>query len=78
MELLQAALLIADDIMDSSQIRRGNPCWYLMPNVGMNAMNDAFMLMSSIFILTQKYFSSDKNYVNMLELIHEVMLKTEV
>ena len=77
-ELLQAALLVADDIMDSSQTRRGNTCWYLMPNVGMTAMNDAFMLVSSIFILLRKYFSSDKCYTNLLELFHEVMFKTEV
>ena len=77
-ELLQAALLIADDIMDSSQTRRGNTCWYLMPNVGMNAMNDAFMLVSSIFVLLRKYFSGQKSYLNILELFHEVMFKTEV
>lgn len=28
-ELLQASFLIADDIMDSSTSRRGQPCWYL-------------------------------------------------
>ena len=77
-ELLQAALLVADDIMDSSQTRRGHRCWYLMPNVGMTAMNDAFMLVSSIFILLRKYFSGDKSYTNILELFHEVMFKTEV
>ena len=77
-ELLQAALLVSDDIMDSSQTRRGNACWYRMPNVGMNALNDAFMLVSSIFILLQKHFSGDKNYIHILELFHEVMFKTEV
>lgn len=64
--------------MDSSQTRRGNTCWYLMPNVGMTAMNDAFMLVSSIFILLRKYFSGDKSYIKLLELFHEVMFKTEV
>ena len=77
-EILQAAFLIADDIMDSSQTRRGSTCWYLMPNVGMTAMNDAFMIVSSIFILLRKYFSCDKNYTNILELFQEVMFKTEV
>ena len=41
-------------------------------------MNDAFMLVSSIFILLRKYFSGDKNYTKILELFHEVMFKTEV
>ena len=41
-------------------------------------MNDAFMLVSSVFILLRKYFSGDKSYTSILELFHEVMFKTEV
>ncbi|KAI4213896.1 MAG: hypothetical protein LQ351_003591 [Letrouitia transgressa] len=77
-ELLQAALLVADDMMDSSKTRRGSPCWYLMPDVGMTAMNDAFMLVSSVFVLLKKYFREDKCYINILEIFHEVMFKTEI
>ena len=28
-EFMQASFLIADDIMDNSLVRRGQPCWYL-------------------------------------------------
>ena len=41
-------------------------------------MNDAFMLVSSIFILLRKYFAGEKSYINILELFHEIMFKTEV
>ncbi|KAI9880857.1 MAG: Farnesyl pyrophosphate synthetase [Pleopsidium flavum] len=77
-ELLQAFFLVSDDIMDSSKTRRGSPCWYLMPNVGMIAINDAFMLESSIYILLRKHFRQEKCYVDLLELFHDVTFKTEL
>ena len=67
-ELLQAFFLVSDDIMDSSKTRRGQPCWYLQPKVGMIAINDAFMLESSIFILLKKYFRSHSAYIDIVEL----------
>ncbi|GAB7360609.1 hypothetical protein MBLNU230_g0489t1 [Neophaeotheca triangularis] len=77
-ELLQAFFLVSDDIMDSSKTRRGNPCWYLMPNVGMIAINDAFMLESSIYLLLKKYFRQEACYVDLMELFHEVTFQTEL
>jgi len=77
-ELLQAFFLVADDIMDDSKTRRGSPCWYRMPNVGMIAINDAFMLESAIYILLKKYFRDDKCYVDLMELFHEVTFQTEL
>ncbi|KJX92137.1 farnesyl pyrophosphate synthetase like protein [Zymoseptoria brevis] len=77
-ELLQAFFLVSDDIMDSSKTRRGNPCWYLMPKVGMIAINDAFMLESSIYVLLKKYFRQEKYYLDVIELFHEVSFQTEL
>jgi farnesyl diphosphate synthase len=77
-ELLQAFFLVSDDIMDSSKTRRGNPCWYLVPKVGMVAINDAFMLEASIYLLLKKHFRQEKSYVDMLELFHEVTFQTEL
>ncbi|KAF2084595.1 ERG20 farnesyl diphosphate synthase [Saccharata proteae CBS 121410] len=77
-ELLQAFFLVSDDIMDSSKTRRGSPCWYLMPEVGMIAINDAFMLEASIFLLLKKYFRQEKCYVDLIELFHEVTFQTEL
>ncbi|KAK5737708.1 Farnesyl pyrophosphate synthetase [Elasticomyces elasticus] len=77
-ELLQAFFLVSDDIMDSSKTRRGQPCWYLAPDVGMIAINDAFMLETSIYILLKKYFKQETYYVDLLELFHEVSFQTEL
>jgi farnesyl diphosphate synthase len=77
-ELLQAFFLVSDDIMDSSITRRGNPCWYRQPHVGMIAINDAFMLESSIYSLLKKYFRSHPSYIDLIELFHEVTFQTEL
>ncbi|KAF1809639.1 ERG20 farnesyl diphosphate synthase [Eremomyces bilateralis CBS 781.70] len=77
-ELLQAFFLVSDDIMDSSKTRRGSPCWYLMPTVGMIAINDAFMLEGTIYMLLKKHFRQEKCYTDLLELFHEVTFQTEL
>ncbi|KAJ8100595.1 isoprenoid synthase domain-containing protein [Lipomyces tetrasporus] len=77
-ELLQAFFLVSDDIMDSSKTRRGQPCWYLVPKVGMIAINDAFMLETSIYVLLKKYFRSEPYYIDLIELFHDVTFQTEL
>lgn len=77
-ELLQAVFLVSDDIMDSSITRRGQPCWYLQPGVGMIAINDSFLLKSGIYLLLKKYFRTHPSYVDLMELFHEVTFQTEL
>ncbi|KAF2816218.1 farnesyl pyrophosphate synthetase [Mytilinidion resinicola] len=77
-ELLQAFFLVSDDIMDSSKTRRGAPCWYRVPEVKMIAINDAFMLEASIYVLLKKHFRQEKSYVDLIELFHEVTFQTEL
>ncbi|KAL0249768.1 hypothetical protein I308_103070 [Cryptococcus tetragattii IND107] len=77
-ELLQAYFLVADDIMDQSVTRRGQPCWYRVPNVGNIAINDAFMLEAAIYYLLKKHFRSQKYYVDLMELFLETTFQTEL
>lgn len=49
-----------------------------MPKVGMIAINDAFMLESSIYLLLKKYFKQEKYYVDVFELFHDVTFQTEL
>ena len=49
-----------------------------MPEVGMIAINDAFMLESSIYILLKRHFRSHPAYIDFLELFHEISFQTEI
>ncbi|PSC75133.1 farnesyl diphosphate synthase [Micractinium conductrix] len=75
-EFLQAYFLVADDIMDSSITRRGQPCWYRQPKVGMVAINDGIILEACIFRILRKHFCSLPSYVHLLDLFHEVTYQT--
>ena len=44
----------------------------------MIAINDAFMLESSIYIILKKHFRSHPAYVDLMELFHEVTFQTEI
>lgn len=77
-ELLQAYFLVADDMMDQSKTRRGQPCWYLVEGVNNIAINDSFMLEGAIYILLKKHFRQDPYYVDLLDLFHEVTFQTEL
>lgn len=77
-ELLQAFFLVSDDMMDGSITRRGKPCWYRQDGVGMIAINDAFMLEMSIYILLKKFFRSHPAYIDIFELFQETTFQTEL
>lgn len=44
----------------------------------MIAINDAFMLESSIYLILKKYFKSHPAYIDLVELFHEVTFQTEL
>jgi farnesyl diphosphate synthase len=75
---LQAFFLVTDDIMDTTITRRGQPCWYRVPGVGMNAINDAITLEATIYYLLKKHFRGMPYYVDLLELFQETAYRTEM
>ncbi|KAM9989439.1 hypothetical protein ACTFIY_005467 [Dictyostelium cf. discoideum] len=84
-EWLQAFFLVADDIMDQSITRRGQPCWYRQANpisnsgtIGSIAINDSFILESCIYILIKKYFRNEPYYADILDIFHETSYQTEL
>jgi len=77
-EWLQAFFLVADDIMDGSHTRRGQPCWYKNEGIGLEAINDSFYLENAIYVLLKKYVRSKSYYLNIIELFHEITMNTIV
>lgn len=51
LELIQAANLMADDLMDQSETRRGQMCWYKKEKVGDQCVNDALIVENLGFVL---------------------------
>lgn len=71
---LQAYFLVADDIMDNSITRRGQPCWYRVPEVGMVAVNDGIVLESCIYKLLKARFRGRPYYADLQDLFHDVCM----
>ncbi|XP_009764692.1 farnesyl pyrophosphate synthase-like [Nicotiana tabacum] len=75
-EWLQAYFLVLDDIMDNSHTRRGQPCWYKLPEVGMIAVNDGILLRNHITRILKNHFRAKPYYVDLLDLFNEVEFQT--
>ncbi|XP_024976981.1 farnesyl pyrophosphate synthase 2 [Cynara cardunculus var. scolymus] len=75
-EWLQAYFLVLDDIMDESHTRRGQPCWFRLPKVGMIAANDGIILRNHIPRILKKHFRGKPYYVDLVDLFNEVEFQT--
>ncbi|KAL0321035.1 UNVERIFIED_CONTAM: Farnesyl pyrophosphate synthase [Sesamum radiatum] len=75
-EWLQAYFLVLDDIMDNSHTRRGQPCWFRVPKVGMIAVNDGVVLRNHIPRILKKHFRQKPYYIDLLDLFNEVEFQT--
>lgn len=78
LEFLQAFFLVSDDIMDDSVTRRGKPCFYRLPEIGLNAINDALILELMVYRLLRLYFRSSPVYVELVELFQDITYTTEL
>jgi len=76
-EWLQAWLLVADDIMDDSQTRRGQKCWYRNEHVNKIAINDAFLIEMLVFRTLKRHFWQEPYYHQLVDLFMETTFQTE-
>ncbi|KAF6003101.1 hypothetical protein F1559_004134 [Cyanidiococcus yangmingshanensis] len=81
-EWLQAFFLVADDVMDGSKTRRGRPCYYLLDNIGLSAVNDSLLLEAHIYRLLRNRFRGRNEdlelYTDLMELFLSVTYSTEI
>ncbi|XP_059217396.1 uncharacterized protein LOC106088078 [Stomoxys calcitrans] len=75
-EILNAGILICDDVLDRGQMRRSLPSWYTLENVGLNAVTDAFLLHQFVFLTLTKHCRHLHCYTSLMELFHEVCFRT--
>mmetsp|Transcript_144673 Transcript_144673/g.463554 ORF Transcript_144673/g.463554 Transcript_144673/m.463554 type:complete len:493 (-) Transcript_144673:93-1571(-) len=76
-ELLQACMLMADDMMDGSLTRRGAPCWYRLENVGLLATNDFLMVEMFVYKALKRHFGQEPYFVWLVDLFLETTFQTE-
>ncbi|XP_072249464.1 farnesyl pyrophosphate synthase-like [Leuresthes tenuis] len=77
-EMVQGFFLVADDIMDGSVTRRGQPCWYKKDGIGLDAINDTLLLEASVYRLLSKHCRNQPFYIHLLELFNETIFQTEL
>jgi farnesyl diphosphate synthase len=77
-EWLQAFFLVADDIMDQSETRRDQPCWYKLRHIQMVAINDSFILEAQVYKILKKHFANSPVYFDLVDLFLETTFHTEI
>ncbi|KAI0319580.1 farnesyl diphosphate synthase [Amylostereum chailletii] len=75
-EFLQTCMLVVDDMMDGSTMRRGKACWYRVKNIGNRAINDMALVKSAIFRLLRSHFKHEPYYTALVEVFGDVAYKT--
>jgi hypothetical protein len=73
---MQAYFLVADDIMDKSITRRGQPCWYRAEGVGLIAINDGILLECLLYFVLRKHLRGHAAYPHLLDLFLETTHQT--
>ena len=77
-ELLQAYFLIEDDIEDGSETRRGQPCWYKVPDIGLTAINDASYLAATVYQILMRHLKDHPLRWEIMKLFHDHDFRTIV
>lgn len=76
MEMIQGASLVADDLMDNSETRRGKPCWYKLEDVGMMAVNDCLLIELLSYKILRIFFGDKPYFMDLNDILRDNIQKT--
>lgn len=74
-EMFHTHQLLLKDIMQGTEMRRGAPCWYKRPDVGLDATNDACLVQAAMYSTLKRHFGAKPYYKHVLETFNEMLLK---
>ena len=74
-ECFQSCALVADDVMDGSETRRGKPCWYKRVGVPM-AINDSLLLFSCSYRLLSHHFPPGPLFDKLARVLFDTAMQT--
>ena len=77
-QLQTSYILVCDDIVDRSTIRRGQSTWWCRPEIGQTAVSDAFILNFCIYYLLKLHFKKHFAYIELVEYFQENSFLTEI
>uniref|UniRef100_A0A1B0CSX3 Polyprenyl synthetase n=2 Tax=Lutzomyia longipalpis TaxID=7200 RepID=A0A1B0CSX3_LUTLO len=77
-ELFKNSVNTGDDIIDRSQTRCNRACWYRLEDIGLTAINDAFLLDLGKNYLIGKYFRHLDCYPDIVEIFNEISLASYI
>ncbi|KAH9632612.1 hypothetical protein HF086_001855 [Spodoptera exigua] len=72
---IESYVLTVDDIVDSSQTRRGKECWHIHSGVGLGAVNDCGLLLSCAFELLEIYFGNEQIYSDLVKITNQTVIQ---
>ncbi|XP_023945259.2 uncharacterized protein LOC112051030 [Bicyclus anynana] len=77
-EMFHTHQMLAIDMMEGAEMRRGVPCWHRQPNVGLGGINDLALVNAAMCSTLKRYFSNKPYYKNVLEMFNEMLVKCSI
>jgi farnesyl diphosphate synthase len=68
---LHSYFVVSDNLVDQVTLSHGRLSWHCLDGIGLNAVNDVFLLEGAVFQLVREHCRQEPYYIDVLELLHE-------